>query len=48
VAIESANLGRPFIQSKKSSAISKSVTKLAHSLVPEQESEKGWFKKMFS
>lgn len=48
VAIESANLGRPFIQSKKGSAISKSVQRLAHSLVPEQESEKGWFKKMFS
>ena len=48
VALESANLGRPFIQSKKGSALSKSVRRLAHSLVPEQQSDKGWFKKMFS
>ncbi|TMX47122.1 AAA family ATPase [Vibrio sp. Hep-1b-8] len=48
VALESANLGRPFILSKKGSAISKSVQRLAHSLVPDKESEKGWFKKMFS
>lgn len=48
VALESANLGRPFILSKKGSAISKSVQRLAHSLVPDKESDKGWFKKMFS
>ncbi|USD40631.1 AAA family ATPase [Vibrio sp. SCSIO 43135] len=48
VAIESANLGRPFIESKKSSAITKSVVKFAHSLLPEVEDQKGWFKRLFS
>lgn len=48
VAIESANLGRPFIQAKKSSSMSKSVQRLANSLLPEPEEKKGWFKRMFS
>jgi len=48
VAIESANLGRPFIQAKKSSSMSKSVQKLANSLLPEPEEKKGWFRRMFS
>ncbi|KFI09223.1 CpaE family protein [Vibrio coralliilyticus] len=48
VAIESANLGRPFIQAKKSSSIAKSVRKLANTLLPDQEVKKGWFKRLFS
>ncbi|ERB66227.1 type II/IV secretion system ATPase TadZ/CpaE [Vibrio coralliilyticus OCN008] len=48
VAIESANLGRPYIQSKKGSSIAKSVRKLANSLLPDQEVKKGWLKKIFS
>ncbi|EEX91469.1 type II/IV secretion system ATPase TadZ/CpaE [Vibrio orientalis CIP 102891 = ATCC 33934] len=48
VAIESANLGRPFIQAKKNSSMSKSVQSLADSLLPEPEEKKGWFKRMFS
>ncbi|MFM2588996.1 CpaE family protein [Vibrio sp. TBV020] len=48
VAIESANLGRPYIQAKKSSSMSKSVQNLANSLMPEPEEKKGWFKRMFS
>ncbi|AIW17941.1 AAA family ATPase [Vibrio coralliilyticus] len=48
VAIESANLGRPYIQARKGSAIAKSVRKLAATLMPDNEVKKGWFKKLFS
>lgn len=48
VAIESANLGRPYIQARKGSAIAKSVRKLAVTLMPDNEVKKGWFKKLFS
>ena len=48
VAIESANLGRPYIQARKGSAIAKSVRKLAVTLMPGSEVKKGWFKKLFS
>lgn len=48
IALESANLGRPYIQAKKNSSISKSISKLADSLQPEVEEKKGWFKRLFS
>ncbi|NOH79120.1 AAA family ATPase [Vibrio sp. RE86] len=48
VAIESANLGRPYIQAKKSSPMSKSVRGVAKSLLPPEEEKKGWLKKLFS
>ncbi|RTZ15230.1 type II secretion protein [Vibrio aquaticus] len=48
IALESANLGRPYIEAKKNSSISKSISKLADSLQPEVEEEKGWFKRLFS
>lgn len=48
VAIESANLGRPFIQAKKSSSMSKSVRDLAKTLLPAEEEKKGWLKRLFS
>lgn len=48
VAIESANLGRPFIQAKKSSSMSKSVRDLAKTLLPAEEKKKGWLKRLFS
>ena len=48
VALESANLGRPYIQSKNNSSIAKSVKKLAISLLPDQEEQTKWYKKLFS
>ena len=48
IALESANLGRPYIQAKQNSSIAKSVKKLAASLLPDQEEQKRWFKKLFS
>ncbi|WP_114788043.1 AAA family ATPase [Vibrio tetraodonis] len=48
VALESANLGRPYMHSKKNSSIAKSVKKLAASLLPEQDNHNNWFKKLFS
>jgi len=46
-AIESANLGKPFVESKKNSSITKSVVELSQSLVPVKE-KKGWIKRLFS
>ncbi|KGY12562.1 type II secretion protein [Vibrio tubiashii] len=48
VALESANLGRPFIEAKKSSSISKSISRFVHSFTPQPEQKKGWFKRLFS
>ncbi|WP_070962495.1 AAA family ATPase [Vibrio sonorensis] len=48
VAIESANLGRPFAEGKQNSPIAKSVLKFANTLMPEVEVKKGWLKRLFS
>ncbi|WGV99764.1 AAA family ATPase [Vibrio sp. YMD68] len=48
VAIESANLGRPFIESKQKSSIAKSVAKFTLTMMPEQEKKQGWLKSLFS
>ncbi|OIQ25671.1 AAA family ATPase [uncultured Vibrio sp.] len=48
VAIESANLGRPFIESKRKTALAKSVMEFTLTMMPEPEQKKGWFKSLFS
>lgn len=48
VALESANLGRPFIEAKKSSSISKSISRFVASFAPQSEQKKSWFKRLFS
>ncbi|WP_417212496.1 AAA family ATPase [Acinetobacter venetianus] len=48
VAIESANLGKPFVESKKSSSITKSIIELSQCLAPEIKEKKGWIKRLFS
>lgn len=47
-ALESANLGKPFIQSKKSSAIAKAIGRFVDALLPEPETKKSWLKRLFS
>lgn len=47
VANESANLGKPVINFKKRSAISKALQKISGSLQPEEEQTKGWLSKIF-
>ncbi|MBY6196601.1 AAA family ATPase [Vibrio hangzhouensis] len=47
-ANESANLGKPIVNFKKKSAISKAIVKLAESVAPEEGSKKGWFSRLFS
>ncbi len=46
-AIESANLGKPFVESRKNSSITKSVVELSNTLVP-LKTKKGWLKRLFS
>ncbi len=46
-AIESANLGKPFVESRKNSSITKSVAELSKTLAPVKE-KKGWLKRLFS
>ena len=48
VALESANLGKPFIESRKSSAIAKSITRFVATLTPQPESKKSWLRRLFS
>ncbi|SUP44013.1 AAA family ATPase [Vibrio furnissii] len=47
-AIESANLGKPVVESKKNSSITKSVIELSQTLAPEVKEKKGWIKRLFS
>lgn len=47
VASESANLGKPLINFKKRSALSKALQKVSGSLQPEDEKSKGWLSKIF-
>ncbi len=46
-AIESANLGKPFVESRKNSSITKSVAELSQTLAP-AKAKKGWLKRLFS
>lgn len=46
-AIESANLGKPFVESRKNSSITKSVAELSQTLAPAKV-KKGWLKRLFS
>jgi len=46
-AIESANLGKPFVESRKNSSITKSVAELSQTLAP-VKIKKGWLKRLFS
>lgn len=46
-AIESANLGKPFVESRRNSSITKSVAELSQTLAP-VKSKKGWLKRLFS
>lgn len=48
VAIESANLGTPFVESKKNSSITKSIIELSQTITPEIKEKKGWLKRLFS
>tara|TARA_Y100001960_G_C14775251_1_gene882728 strand:- start:1172 stop:2398 length:1227 start_codon:yes stop_codon:yes gene_type:complete len=48
VALESANLGRPFVEARKGSALSKSVGKFVTSLLPQKQKKQGWLSKLFS
>lgn len=48
VALESANLGKPFVQSKKNSSITRSIVELSNFLSPHEEENKSWIKRLFS
>jgi pilus assembly protein CpaE len=48
VAVESANLGKPFVLAHKRSNIAKAVSDLAKELSPEKASSKGLFSRLFS
>jgi pilus assembly protein CpaE len=48
VALESANLGKPFVVTRKGNAMSKSITRLVESFLPEKEKQQGWLKRLFS
>ncbi|KOO09859.1 type II secretion protein, partial [Vibrio xuii] len=47
-AIESANLGKPFVEVKRNSAMTKSIIELSQILAPETQERKGWLKRLFS
>ena len=47
-AVESANLGKPYVQSKKNSSLAKSVIQFTRTLVPETEQKLSWIKRLFS
>lgn len=49
VAIESSNLGEPFVISKPNSAISRAIHELCRSLTPEEiKQEQGWLQRLFN
>ncbi|MGR5449461.1 AAA family ATPase [Vibrio sp. PNB22_3_1] len=47
-AIDSANLGKPFVVGKKRSAMSKGIVQLTQQLLPQTDVPQGWFKSLFS
>jgi pilus assembly protein CpaE len=48
IAIESANLGNPIVQSKKNSAIKASLAEISHLLESPTKENQSWIKKFFS
>ncbi|OBT06580.1 hypothetical protein A9264_08380 [Vibrio sp. UCD-FRSSP16_10] len=48
VVNESSNLGKPFCLSKKKSAVSEAISRLASSIAPVKEQKTGWLGKIFS
>ncbi|MFB1085444.1 AAA family ATPase [Vibrio diabolicus] len=48
IAIESANLGNPIVQSKKNSALKASLAEISHLLESPTKENQSWFKKLFS
>ncbi|WP_375752973.1 CpaE family protein [Vibrio sp. HN007] len=48
VAVECANLGKPFVISSKKSAIAKSIISIVNKLAPTKSEEKGLFARLFS
>ncbi|UUM30076.1 AAA family ATPase [Vibrio japonicus] len=47
-AIESANLGKPFVEVKRNSPMTKSIIELSQLLAPATQEQKGWLKRLFS
>lgn len=47
-AIESANLGKPFVEVKRNSPMTKSIIEFSQILAPETQEQKGWLKRLFS
>ncbi len=47
-AVESANLGRPFVEAKKSGPLAKAVIDFTHALIPEAEEKSSWLKRLFT
>ncbi|MCE0494320.1 AAA family ATPase [Vibrio salinus] len=48
VAIESTNLGKPFVMAKPNAVISKSIHEFSAGLCPDVQSEQGWLDRLFS
>lgn len=48
VAIDSANLGQPFVSSKKRSVITRSIIDFSNKIAPPENEDKGWFRRLFS
>ncbi|EIT7123067.1 AAA family ATPase [Vibrio parahaemolyticus] len=48
IAIESANLGNPIVQSKKNSALKASLAEISHLLESPKQEHQSWIKKFFS
>ncbi|EGQ7664517.1 AAA family ATPase [Vibrio parahaemolyticus] len=48
IAIESANLGNPIVQSKKNSALKASLAEISHLLESPTQEHQSWIKKFFS
>ncbi|EGQ7762131.1 AAA family ATPase [Vibrio sp. Vb5032] len=48
IAIESANLGNPIVQSKKNSALKASLAEISHLLESPTKENQSWIKKLFS
>lgn len=48
VAIDSANLGQPFVSSKKRSVITRSIIDFSNKIVPQENEGKSWFSRLFS
>ncbi|WP_117235275.1 AAA family ATPase [Vibrio maerlii] len=47
-ALDSVNLGQPFVEGKKGSPLSKSIIKLANTVTSSEEPKKSWIKRLFS